>query len=142
MLVLAKQGLGEDIVTVLIDVKEAHLNGRVKPENGDHFVTLSEDMGGGCAELNGMRPAARAREEDHCCQAAMVRGTSASTTFHDAATGTRCVVHGDNFTFVGPRKDMQRMTQLMEAWYQIKERAVLGRGENSDREIIDDEVEV
>ena len=42
-------------------------------------------------------------------------------------TGTRCVVHGDDFTPVGPRKDLQRMTQLIKAWYQLKVRAALGK---------------
>ena len=49
---------------------------------------------------------------------------------HKRVAGTRRVVHGDDFTFVGPlgpREDLQRMTQLMEAWYQMKVRAVLGK---------------
>ena len=55
--------------------------------------------------------------------------------FHTAATGTRCVVHGDDFTVVDPRKGLQWMTQLQEAWCQIKVRAVLGSGANDDEDM-------
>ena len=65
----------------------------------------------------------------------MVRGKAAPTTFHNAATGTRCVVHSDDFAFVGQRKDLQRMTQLIKAWYQIKVRDALGSGANDDMEM-------
>ena len=118
--VLARQDLGSDIVAVLIVVVQAHLNGRVNPEDGDHFIKLLKKMGGGCTMLNrllsGMRLAARAWEEGHYChleETDMVRCKAAPTTFHKAATGTRCVVHDDDFTFVRPRKDLQQMTQMM-----------------------------
>ena len=66
----------------------------------------------------------------------MVRGKAAPTMFHNAAAGTRCVVHGDGFMFTPRGKDLQRVTQLMKAWYQIKVRAVLGRGANDDKDTI------
>ena len=44
-------------------------------------------------------------------------------------------VHGDDSTFVGPRKDLQRMMQLMMALYQIKLRAVLGSEAHYHQEI-------
>ena len=99
-------------------------------------------MGGGSAKLKwwlcGIKPAARAWEED-CCfhpeEAGMVRGKAAPTTFHTASSGTRCVAHGDDFEFVGPRKDMQRMTQLLGAWCQRRARAVLGSEADDDKEI-------
>ena len=50
-----------------------------------------------------MRLVARAWEQDCCChveEVGMVRGKAAPTTFHNAATGTRCVVLGDSFAFV------------------------------------------
>ena len=80
----------------------------------------------------------RAWEEDYCChleEAGLVLGKAVPTTFHNAETGTRCVVHGDDFAFVGPRQHLQRMTQLLKAWYQINVRAVLGSGANDDKEI-------
>ena len=45
------------------------------------------------------------------------------------------MAHEDDFEFVGPRKDLQRMTQLMEAWYQRRVRAELGKGATVDKEI-------
>ena len=33
VLVLARQDLGEDVVSVLLDVEKVHLDGRVKPED-------------------------------------------------------------------------------------------------------------
>ena len=57
-----------------------------------------------------------------------------SILFHIAASGTRCVVHGDDFAFVAPREDVQRMELLMKAWYQIKVRELLGSGANDDTE--------
>ena len=44
VLVLARQDLGEDIVAMLFDVKKAHLNGSVKLEDGDHLITLPEEV--------------------------------------------------------------------------------------------------
>ena len=75
-----------------------------------------------------MRLAARVWEEDHFYhleEAGMVRGKATPTAFHITATGTRCVVHGDDFAFVDPVKKLQRMTHLMKAWYEV-----LGSGAN------------
>ena len=81
------------------------------------LITLLAKVSGGCAKLMrwlcGMRLATRDCEEDCCClsqKAVMVRGKAPPTAFHHAV---RCVVHGDDFTFVVPRKDLQRMTRLM-----------------------------
>ena len=85
-----------------------------------------------------MRPAARGWEDDYSQRmedAGMKRGKAASTTYYNAATGTRCVVHGDDFTFMGPSRDLARMRGLMEEWYQIKVRAILGDGPEDDKEI-------
>ena len=120
------------------DVKKAHLNGRVKPED----EAARGDVGG-CAKLQrwlcGMLLAALTWEEDHCChlgEAGMMRGKAAPTKFRNLATEPRCVVHCDDFTFVGKRKDLQRMTQLMKAWYQRKVRAVLRGGANDEKDIV------
>ena len=62
VLVLVWQDLGEDLVAVLVDVKKAKLNSRVQPEDGDHFITLPEEMGCGCAKLKRSAPARRRRQ--------------------------------------------------------------------------------
>ena len=41
--------LCDDIVAVLIVVTQVLLNGKVKPEDGDRFITVPEEMGGGFA---------------------------------------------------------------------------------------------
>jgi hypothetical protein len=142
MLSLARRERNEDFKVMLIDVKKAHLNGVVGEDDGEHFVRLPEEMGGGCGKLRrwlyGMRPAARGWEDDYSQRmedAGMKRGKAASTTYYNAATGTRCVVHGDDFTFMGPSRDLARMRGLMEEWYQIKVRAILGDGPEDDKEI-------
>ena len=63
----------------------------------------------------------------------MVRGKAAPTAFWNEVTRTRCVFHGDDFAFVGPGKDLQQLTQLMNSWYQMKVRAVLGSRANDDK---------
>ena len=63
----------------------------------------------------------------------MVRGKAAPTTFYNVATGIGCVVDGDDSTSGGPRKDLERMTQLMKVWYAIEVRAVLGSGTNGTK---------
>ena len=44
-------------------------------------------------------------------------------------------MHGDDFTFVGKPTEMKRMKELMESWYGIKVRAVLGDGEGDAKSI-------
>ena len=106
VLVLARQDLGEDIVAVLVDVTKVHLNGRAKPEDGDHFITLPEEIGGGCAMLSALavrHETCRARFGRGLLLPSGGSGKAAPTTFHNAATGTGFAVHGDDFTFVGSR---------------------------------------
>ena len=63
--VLVLADLGEAIVAVLIDFKKAHLNGWVKPQGGDHFMKMPEEMVGKLKRwLHSMKLAARAWEED------------------------------------------------------------------------------
>ena len=100
MLVMARQS-GEVVQVMLIDVKKAHLNGRVKDEDGDHYVKLPGDMHGECGALKrrlyGMRPAARAWEEDYLQQIGgegLERGKAAPTAFGHAKTGTMHRAHG------------------------------------------------
>ena len=64
----------------------------------------------------GMRGAAQGREEDYLAifkGEGMLAGKSAPTVFFNEATGTRCVVHGDDLTFLGYAEDLQRMRSCM-----------------------------
>ena len=93
---------------MLIDVKKAHLNGVC--ERDDVFVELPQEAEapGKCGRLlkwlYGMREAASAWEADytnHFKDEGFVEGASAPTVFYNPQTETRCVVHGDDFTFLG-----------------------------------------
>lgn len=123
---------------LLIDVKKAHLNG-VVPEDVRAYVKLPN---GKCWRLRrwlyGMRPAASAWEEDftgRMKEAGYVAGKAAPTVFFNKATGGRCVVHGDDFTFLALEGEVKRMISLMSQWYDIKVRGVLGGQEGDTEEV-------
>jgi hypothetical protein len=123
---------------LLIDVKKAHLNGEV-PEDVRAYVKLPD---GKCWRLKrwlyGMRPAASAWEEDFTKKmekAGYKAGEAASTVFYNKETEGRCVVHGDDFTFVAPEGEIRRMTKLMGEWYEIKVRGLLGGEQGDDEEV-------
>ncbi len=91
-----------------MDVRKAHLNGKLK-EDKWVYVQLPPEAGGGVARLRrwmyGMRPAAKDREEDYAAnlqREGYRRGMAAPTVLHDTATDVSIVVHGDDFTALGP----------------------------------------
>ena len=123
---------------MFIDVKKAHLNGLV-PEEVFAYVKLPD---GRCWRLRrwlyGMRPAAQAWETDYSDKlvgAGYARGKAAPTVFYNAVTSGRCVVHGDDFTFLTDEQEGQRMIKLMKQWYDIKVRAILGCEPGDDEEV-------
>jgi len=75
------------------------------------YIELPEEAGGGVGRLRrwlyGMRPAASAWERDYTArleEVGFARGQSAPTVFFNAGDGVRCVVHGDDFTYLALRK--------------------------------------
>ena len=129
---------------MFIDVKKAHLNAKL--EDDEHvYVDLPDEAGaaGKCGKLRrwlyGMRPAASSWEREYSERleaAGYIRGKSAPTTFFNPASRSRCVVHGDDFTFMAEDAELKRMANLMSEWYDIKVRAVLGPEENDDKEVV------
>ena len=126
---------------LFIDVKKAHLNGKVL-EDEWAYVVLPAEAGGGVARLRrwlyGMRPAARAWEEDYAAKlvgAGFRRGVSAPTVFWHPLTDVSIVVHGDDFTALGPEKELRALESLMKSWYEIKTRGMLGPDPKDDKEI-------
>ena len=122
---------------MLIDVKKAHLNGRV-PEDVYVYVELPD---GTCWRLKrwlyGIRPAASYWEADYAERMeaiGFVRGKAAPTVFFNPKTGVRCVVHGDDFTFTGCDIDLADMVKEMKSWYEIKVRAIVGDEDGDDHE--------
>ena len=128
---------------MLIDVKKAHLNG-VLEEGEDVYVELPAEANAAvkCGKLRrwlyGMRPAASAWEKHYSEKPESVgfaRGKSAPTAFLSAGTLVRCVVHGDDFTFLGFAEELQKVASVMKEWYELKVRGVLGGELGDDVEI-------
>ena len=127
---------------LLIDVEKAHLNGIC--DRKDVFVELLREAGapGKCGRLKrwlyGMRPAARAWENDYSKNlesTGMKKGKSSPSVFWDPSTRTRCVVHGDDFTFLGYPDELEKMKKMMSQWYDIKVRGELSGKPGSCEEI-------
>ena len=124
---------------LFIDVKKAHLNGKV-PDNTFVYVQLPD---GRCWRLRrwlyGMRPAASAWEADYTNKLESIgfqRGKSAPTVFYRAGTGCRCVTHGDDFTFLAFDDQIKIIIDDMKKWYHIKVRAILGGQPEDDQEVV------
>ena len=67
-----------------------------------------------------MRPAAQAREEDFSAKLGIIgfrRVQSASTVFFRPSTGCRCVVHGDDFTFMSFGDEIKDIIKAKREWY-------------------------
>ena len=123
---------------MFIDVKKAHLNGKV-PEDEYAFVRLPDGRVWRLKRwLYGMRPAAQAWEEDYAAKmigVGFARGKSNSTVFHRESTGCRCVVHGDDFTFLSYGDHAKELADKMREWYDLKVRAVIGDDDEDDKEV-------
>ena len=128
---------------MLTDVKKAHLNG-VVGEDEYAYIELPGEAGksGKCGRLKrwlyGMRQAASAWERDYTTKLEALgfkKGLAASTVFYCESVGVRCVVHGDDFTFTGKRRDLFEIKRKLEESYELKMRAILGDETEDDKEI-------
>jgi hypothetical protein len=127
----------------LIDVKKAHLNGKVGDDTWACIELPEEDAEPGmCGRLNrwlyGMRPAAKAWEEDYANKLVGVglkRGIVSPTCFFHPAWGLRIVVHGDDFTITGKHKQLQDFTKLMGEWYLMTVKGTLGPGPGDSKSL-------
>ena len=126
---------------LFVDVRKAHLNAVCEEEV---WVELPSEFWewGRFARLRrwlyGMRKAASGWEDDYARRlegCGFRRGVGAPTVFWNKATGVRVVVHGDDFTFAGVRKELDRMKNEMENWYDVKLRGIMGSGEGETREM-------
>ena len=85
-----------------------------------------------------MRKAAAGWEEEYAKkfeEEGYKRGIGAPTVFYNEKAETRLVVHGDDFTFSGPRKELMRMRKKMKEWYEIKDRGIMGSGGDEIKEV-------
>ncbi len=75
--------------------------------------------------MYGMRLAARAWEEDYAAKlvsAGFRRGISAPTVFWYPLADVSIVVHGDDFTALGPETELRALESQMRSWYEVKTR--------------------
>ena len=123
---------------MFIDVKKAHLNGKV-PDDEFAFVKLPDGKIWRLKRwLYGMRSAAQAWEEEYASKMidiGFARGVSNSTVFHRQSTGCRCVVHGDDFTFLCYGDHGEELVNKMGQWYDLTVRAVVGDDDGDDKEV-------
>ncbi len=75
-----------------------------------------------------MRPAASAWEKHYTEMIDSVgvrRAKAAPTVFCNPETEVRCVVHGDDFMFLGYSDELKKIADTMREWYELKVRGVL-----------------
>jgi hypothetical protein len=130
-----------EVKLMFIDVRKAHLNGICEEEE---WVELPEEFWewGRFARLRrwlyGMRKAAAGWEEDYSSRlerCGFRTGKAAPTVFFNHATGVRVVVHGDDFTFSGTRRELEKMQARMSEWYEVKDRGIMGSGVDEVRDV-------
>ena len=145
MAMVGNGGRGDEgrgpIKLMFVDVKKAHLNGKVK-EDEFEYIRLPEEAGGGVGRLKrwiyGMRQAASAWETDYADNLQAIgsrRGRAAPTAFVNLEKGVRLVVWGDDFTFLGRDRDLKEAAEQMKKWYEIKVRAMLGPEAGDDKDV-------
>ena len=55
--------------------------------------------------------------------------------FYHPGRDVSLAVHGDDFTFCGFDEDLVWIRNLMETWFEIKVRGILGAGDGDDKEV-------
>jgi hypothetical protein len=126
---------------LVIDVKKAHLYPRCET---DVYIELPSEAGaeaGKCGKLvhwlYGFRPAAQAWEGHYAKNLESIgfaRGRASPVSFYDSSSDVSCLVHGDDFTFVGEPDALNHVEAKMKEWYELKVKARLGDGPEDDKE--------
>jgi hypothetical protein len=127
---------------LVIDVKKAHLYPLCTQ---DVYIELPEEAGappGTCGKLvhwlYGFRPAAQAWEShyaENLSNEGFIRGSASPVSFWNPLRDVSCLVHGDDFTFVGRSEDLDAVESKMKEWYEVKVKARLGAEEGDAKEI-------
>jgi hypothetical protein len=139
---ISKAAANQKRKILVIDVKKAHLYPLCSQ---DVFIELPEEAGakqGMCGKLvhwlYGFRPAAQAWENHYAGNLeseGFKRGVASPVSFWNPSKDVSCLVHGDDFTFVGEDRHLDEIEACMKEWYQVKVKARLGPGENDAKEI-------
>ena len=126
---------------LFIDVRRAYF---YAPARRPVYVTLPDEDAeeGMCGKLNrsmyGTRDAASNWEDkysSHLISMGFTRGKSSPCTFFHPQKGVRCVVHGDDFTFLGNETELQWCTQMMKDEYEVKVRGLLGPDRKDEKKM-------
>ena len=120
------------------DTKKTHLNGVPEPGEYVYVVVLGNPAGDTCP-MNKWLYAACAWVTDYTrrlAKLALVAGESSAVAFHSPESEVRCVVHGDDFTFMGVSDGLQQIRDGTEQEYSVTVRAILGDEPGDDREIV------
>ena len=83
-----------------------------------------------------MRPAASAWEDDFSEKLAdmgLEKGRATPTAFYHRGKEVRCVVHGDDFTFMGEGEPLKEIADVMKMSYGLKVKGILGDEPDSCR---------
>jgi hypothetical protein len=126
---------------LVIDVKKAHLYPRCE---ADVFIELPSEAkveAGRCGKLvhwlYGFRPAAQAWESHYSSNLEGIgfkRGLASPVSFYSPESDVSCLVHGDDFTFVGEKCALDFVEAKMKQWYELKVKARLGDEPEDDKE--------
>ena len=88
-----------------------------------------DDTPGMCGRLNvsmyGTRDAAANWEDqyaNHLIANGFIQGKSSPCVFHNPIRKDRCVVHGDDFTFLECNTELDFCTKMMQDQYEVKVR--------------------
>ena len=126
---------------LFIDVRRAYV---YAPARRPVYVTLPDEDAeeGMCGRLNrsmyGTRDAAANWEDkysSHLESMGFARGKSSPCTFFHLQRGIRCVVHGDDFTFLANESELKWCTDMMKAEYEVKVRGLLGPDKHDDKQM-------
>jgi hypothetical protein len=129
-----------DYKVAIVDVKKAHLYPLCEQDVyiGLPAEALAEE--GMCGKLvhwlYGFRPAAQTWETHYATNLeaeGFARGVASPVAFYCSARDVSCLVHGDDFTFVGPSEGISYVVARMKVWYELKVQAVLGSEPSDDR---------
>lgn len=128
---------------MFIDAKKANLNPRC---DEDVYIELPAEAGvegGMCGMLvywlYGCKKAAQAWDEFYATkleEVGFARGKGSGVVFYHERRDVSYACHGDDFTFAREEKELWWIAAMMEGWFQIKVRAVMGPEDADDKEVV------
>ena len=135
------KGSNDPLKLLFIDVKRAYFYAKsCRPV----FVQLPDEdfTEGQCGRLErsmyGTRDAAANWEAEYTnglIKDGFVAGIASPCTFYSPELDVRCVVHGDDFTFLGTDSSLDIVQAAMQKRYEVKVRGRMGPGAKDDKSI-------